>query len=198
MPASRYPLDRKDDHDPHPQPPFSPPGRSAGRRRRAAPPNRLSLALRAALALLAAPAVLAPGAAQASGSGPRGQLPHPGGPLAEALPRFADAAGVTVLFDAALLGARGTGGLNGSYSVSEGFARLLAGSGLAARERSAGIYVLVPQAVTNLDPVRVEGEGSRPAPAGKAAPTASAWTSCRCATGATSAGASSRALISIA
>ena len=56
-----------------------------------------------------------------------------------ALPRFADAAGVTVLFDAALLGARGTGGLNGSYSVSEGFARLLAGSGLAARERSAGI-----------------------------------------------------------
>ena len=63
----------------------------------------------------------------------------PAGPLAEALPRFADAAGVTVLFDAALLGARGTGGLNGSYSVSEGFARLLAGSGLAARERSAGI-----------------------------------------------------------
>ena len=83
--------------------------------------------------------------AGASGSGPRGQLPHPAGPLAEALPRFADAAGVTVLFDAALLGARGTGGLNGSYSVSEGFARLLAGSGLAARERSAGIYVLVPR-----------------------------------------------------
>ena len=50
--------------------------------------------------------------------------------------------------------------------MSEGFARLLASSGLAARERSAGIYVLVPQAgVTNLDPVRVEGEGSRPAPA---------------------------------
>ena len=47
--------------------------------------------------------------------------------------------------------------------MSEGFARLLAGSGLAARERSAGVYVLVPQAgVTNLDPVRVEGEGSRP------------------------------------
>ena len=104
--------------------------------------------------------------AGAIGSGPHGQLPHPAGPLAEALPRFADAAGVTVLFDAALLGARGTDGLNGSYSVSEGFARLLAGSGLAARERSAGVYVLVPQAgVTNLDPVRVEGEGSRPAPA---------------------------------
>ena len=39
--------------------------RSAGRRRRAAPPTRLSLALRAALALSAAPAVLAPCAAQA-------------------------------------------------------------------------------------------------------------------------------------
>ena len=130
-------------------------------------PTRLSLALRAALALLAAPAVLAPGAAQAQAVQARAASYRiPAGPLAEALPRFADAAGVTVLFDAALLGARGTGGLNGSYSVSEGFARLLAGSGLAARERSAGIYVLVPQAgVTNLDPVRVEGEGSRPAPA---------------------------------
>ena len=130
-------------------------------------PTRLSVALRAALALSAAPAVLAPGAAQAQAVQARAASYRiPAGPLAEALPRFADAAGVTVLFDAALLGARGTGGLNGSYSVSEGFARLLAGSGLAARERSAGVYVLVPQAgVTNLDPVRVEGEGSRPAPA---------------------------------
>ena len=110
--------------------------------------------------------VLAPGAAQAQAVQARAASYRiPAGPLAEALPRFADAAGVTVLFDAALLGARGTGGLNGSYSVSEGFARLLAGSGLAARERSAGIYVLVPHGVTNLDPVRVEGEGSRPAPA---------------------------------
>ena len=131
MPASRYPLDRKDDHDPHPQPP-PPPGRSAGRRRRAAPPDPFILALRAALALSAAPAVLAPCAAQAQSVQARAASYRiPAGPLAEALPRFADAAGVTVLFDAALLGARGTGGLNGSYSVSEGFARLLAGSGLA-------------------------------------------------------------------
>ena len=79
-------------------------------------PTRLSLALRAALALLAAPAVLAPGAAQAQAVQARAASYRiPAGPLAEALPRFADAAGVTVLFDAALLGARGTGGLNGSY-----------------------------------------------------------------------------------
>ena len=191
MPASRYPLDRKDDHDPHPQPP---PGRSAEPPR--ARPVYPGLARGAGLS--AAPAVLAPCAAQAQSVQARtASYRIPAGPLAEALPRFADAAGVTVLFDAALLGARGTDGLNGSYSVSEGFARLLAGSGLAARERSAGVYVLVPHGVTNLDPVRVEGRGA-PRPLGKAAPTASAWTNCRCATGATSAGASSRASISIA
>ena len=139
MPASRYPLDRKDDHDPHPQPPPGGPQAADGAPRR---PTRLSLALRAALALSAAPAVLAPCAAQAQSVQARtASYRIPAGPLAEALPRFADAAGVTVLFDAALLGARGTDGLNGSYSVSEGFARLLAGSGLAARERSAGVYV---------------------------------------------------------
>ena len=61
----------------------------------------------------------APGAAQAQAVQARAAgYRIPAGPLAEALPRFADAAGVTVLFDAALLGARGTGGLNGSYSVS--------------------------------------------------------------------------------
>lgn len=80
MPASRYPLDRKDDHDPHPQPPFSPPGRSAGRRRRAAPPDPFIRGLaRGAGSVGRAGGAGAWRRAGASGPGPRGQLPHPGG-----------------------------------------------------------------------------------------------------------------------
>ena len=108
---------------------------------------------------------MAPGAAQAQAVQARAASYRiPAGPLAEALPRFADAAGVTVLFGAALL-ARAAA-LNGSYSVSEGFARLLAGSGLAARERSAGIYAVVPRGRRDEPGSRARrGRGSRPAPA---------------------------------
>ncbi|KAG1588975.1 hypothetical protein G6F46_014660 [Rhizopus delemar] len=70
---------------------------------------------------------IAQASAQAAARGYR----IPAGALAEALPRFADSAGVTVLFDAKLVGQRRTDGLEGTYSVNEGFARLLAGSGLA-------------------------------------------------------------------
>ena len=66
------------------------------------------------------------------------------------------------------MGQRRGAGLNGEYSVADGFARLLAGSGLAARERSPGVFVLqpAPQAgVTQLSPVTVEGEGAVATPA---------------------------------
>jgi hemoglobin/transferrin/lactoferrin receptor protein len=125
----------------------------------------------AALALTALSGALLPAAgawAQASEQAQARGYRIPAGPLAEALPRFADSAGVTVLFDAALVGQRRTAGLDGVYSVSEGFSRLLAGSGLGARERSARVYVLEAQApagVTQLAPVKVEGEGAVAAPA---------------------------------
>ena len=73
-----------------------------------------------------------------------------------------------MLFDAKLVGQRRTDGLEGTYSVNEGFARLLAGSGLAVQERTAGVFVLLPApqpGVTLLTPVQVEGEGAVVTPA---------------------------------
>ncbi|WP_195831164.1 STN domain-containing protein, partial [Bordetella pertussis] len=55
------------------------------------------------------------------------------GPLADALTRFARRAGVVLSFDPALVQGRSTAGLQGVYGVRDGFAALLAGSGLQAR-----------------------------------------------------------------
>lgn len=133
--------------------------------------TRLTLALRLATALAAPAAMLWPAAAAQAQAAPAQQARSyriPAGPLAENLARFADHAGVTVLFDATLVGQRRGAGLNGEYTVADGFARLLAGSGLAARERSPGVFVLqaLPQpGVAQLAPVTVQGEGAVAAPA---------------------------------
>ncbi|CUR79778.1 TonB-dependent hemoglobin/transferrin/lactoferrin family receptor [Achromobacter xylosoxidans] len=133
--------------------------------------TRLTLALRLATALAAPAAMLWPAAAAQAQAVPAQQARSyriPAGPLAENLARFADHAGVTVLFDATLVGQRRGAGLNGEYTVADGFARLLAGSGLAARERSPGVFVLqaLPQpGVAQLAPVTVQGEGAVAAPA---------------------------------
>jgi outer membrane receptor for ferric coprogen and ferric-rhodotorulic acid len=66
------------------------------------------------------------------------------GPLAETLSRFASSAGVALSFDAALLKGRQSPGLQGRYTVAGGFAALLAGSGLQAKQQSNGSYALVP------------------------------------------------------
>ncbi|KAG1535188.1 hypothetical protein G6F50_015368 [Rhizopus delemar] len=121
---------------------------------------------------------IAQASAQAAARGYR----IPAGALAEALPRFADSAGVTVLFDAKLVGQRRTDGLEGTYSVNEGFARLLAGSGLEPARRADGGYTLrrLPQGeITALPAVAVpgardseppsEGSGSYTVPATSAA-----------------------------
>lgn len=66
----------------------------------------------------------------------------PAAPLAEALSRFAGAAGITLAFDAAQLRGLRTPGLQGYYSVSAGFARLLEDSGFEIAANGAGRYVL--------------------------------------------------------
>ena len=84
----------------------------------------------------------------------------PAGPLGAALSRFAGAAGVVLSFDAALTAGRESGGLHGSYDVDEGFARLLAGSGLEARAQGDGSYLLqpAPDAAAVLPAVAVSGK----------------------------------------
>jgi len=66
----------------------------------------------------------------------------PAGPLGNALTDFASQAGVTIQIDSSVLEGRRSAGLNGNFSVQEGFARLLSGSGMDAIERSRNIYVL--------------------------------------------------------
>ncbi|GHC97396.1 TonB-dependent receptor [Pseudorhodoferax aquiterrae] len=66
----------------------------------------------------------------------------PAGPLGDALTQFAASAGVAVQLDASLVAGRRSPGLDGRVGVREGFARLLAGSGLEVQERSRGIWVL--------------------------------------------------------
>lgn len=66
----------------------------------------------------------------------------PSGPLAEVLSRFAGAADVTLVFDAAQLAGLRSGGLDGRYSVREGFSRLLTGSGYETVSTGSGRYSL--------------------------------------------------------
>lgn len=66
----------------------------------------------------------------------------PAGPLGATLSRFAGQAGVVLSFDAQLTAGKQSPGLQGSYSVAQGFARLLGNSGLQAVEESDGDYSL--------------------------------------------------------
>lgn len=89
------------------------------------------------------------------------------GPLGDVLAQFAAAAGVPLSFDPALLAGQRSGGLNGVYTVRDGFARLLAGSGYALAEQGGGAYSLrkLPAAeggVTTLPAVTVAAAGVSP------------------------------------
>ncbi|WDY60262.1 TonB-dependent receptor [Pseudomonas sp. PSKL.D1] len=66
------------------------------------------------------------------------------GPLADVLARFAANAGVPLSFDPALLNGIHSQGLDGTYSVPDGFARLLDGSGYSLISTDSGGYTLAP------------------------------------------------------
>ncbi|MCC7701758.1 TonB-dependent siderophore receptor [Janthinobacterium sp. GW460P] len=66
----------------------------------------------------------------------------PAGPLAGALNRYAQQAGVSIVIDAARVQGLQSPGLQGSYALDDGFAALLRGSGYAIGKTSTG-YVLV-------------------------------------------------------
>lgn len=87
----------------------------------------------------------------------------PAGPLAETLTRFASIAGVSVQVDARLVEGLRSAGLSGSHTIASGLARLLAGCGLEAVERSRDTYVLrsLPKAANGeatLAPVTVSAQ----------------------------------------
>ncbi len=66
----------------------------------------------------------------------------PAGPLNAALSRFAGEAGVLLAGNAGLVEGKRSSGLKGSYSVQDGFAALLAGTGLEAFRQGDGSYGL--------------------------------------------------------
>ncbi|MES2531987.1 MAG: TonB-dependent siderophore receptor [Pseudomonadota bacterium] len=98
----------------------------------------------------------------------------PAGALGPALSRFAASAGITLSFEPSLTEGRQTAGLRGSHALSDGFAQLLAGSGLEAVARAGGGYTLRRSAAasagaradgmssaTTLEEVRVTAEADR-------------------------------------
>ena len=113
-------------------------------------PAVLAVAIRRAIVLIALGATTGV-AAQTAGSvetnsaasaTARKAYALPAGPLGDVLANFAGKAGVSVQLDARLVEARASAGLQGNHTVREGFALLLAGTGLEVVERGGGIYVL--------------------------------------------------------
>jgi outer membrane receptor for ferric coprogen and ferric-rhodotorulic acid len=82
------------------------------------------------------------GAAFAQSSVPQRQYDIPAGALGPALNQFALQAGVSIVVEPAKVQGLRTQGLKGSYSVTDGFVRLLDGTGYAIGSTPAG-YVLV-------------------------------------------------------
>jgi len=112
-------------------------------------------------ALTAAPMASTAQTAARSAAQDRSRYDIPAGPVASTAMRFAGEAGVTLSFDPALAQDGRSAGLRGVYGVEEGFAALLAGSGLEA-VREAGGYRLrasaVPQGARTLSPVIVSAQ----------------------------------------
>lgn len=80
------------------------------------------------------------------------------GPLAQVLNQYSAEAGVFVSSPGTLTGGRRSPGVQGSFTVDEGFAALLAGTGLRARQLPDGGYVLHEETAggaTQLAPVTV-------------------------------------------
>ena len=90
--------------------------------------------------LLAGASLHAQAAAQASPAAISYAIPA--GPLAGALNRYAQQAGVSIVIDASKVQGLQTAGLQGSHAIEDGFAVLLRGSGYAIGKTSTG-YVLV-------------------------------------------------------
>lgn len=104
------------------------------------PHHTLKLAVLGVSLAWLAPMVVGGNAAQAASMQKRYAIAP--GPLGEVVGRFANEAGVILSFDPALTAGKQSAGLNGTYSVEQGFAVLLAGAELAASPAQDGSYLL--------------------------------------------------------
>lgn len=116
---------------------------------KAAPLSKRPTAQAARVAMLGALAVAPlfagaqPSTAQPPGAAFAAQrFDVPAGPLAPAISRFAATASVGISFESAQLQGLHSAGLQGTYTVDQGFAQLLRGSGWEAEHRGGGNYAL--------------------------------------------------------
>ncbi|WP_338879070.1 TonB-dependent siderophore receptor [Achromobacter veterisilvae] len=130
--------------------------------------TRRAVALALASLAVAAPAPGAAADAQPSASRSLAPIVYdiPAGTLDQVLNAYAQRAGVMITIDGSLTAGASSQGLRGAYGVREGFAAILAGSGLAAQPQGGG-YVLrrVPvgqTGVATLEAVTVSGAGVAP------------------------------------
>ncbi|WP_286786441.1 MULTISPECIES: TonB-dependent siderophore receptor [Pseudomonas] len=118
----------------------------------------LFASLLAATPLLASPSALAQSAASEQARG----YAIPAGNLDQALNRFASEAGILLSVDSRLTAGKSSPGLSGSYTVNDGLAHLLAGTGLRAT-RAQGNYALelAPErsSALELDGINVSSSG---------------------------------------
>lgn len=124
------------------------------------------LAAACVVVLLSASNLLAAEVPDAAAASAAHEVHIPAGSLTEVLSRYAAAAGVALSFSSQQTGDRQSPGIDGRYGVDEGFAKLLAGSGLGADRQRDGSYVLrtapvapeIPGSATLLAPVQVTAQ----------------------------------------
>lgn len=104
--------------------------------------HAVALALCGAVAWSAMPAPALAQAASAQAPAQQRAYRIAAGPLAPALHTLASEAGVALMFTPAQTDGKTTAGLNGSYTLAQAYATLLAGSGLQAVLLENGSYVL--------------------------------------------------------
>ncbi len=108
-------------------------------------PRRTTLAILIHFALCGIAIVAATHApvAQAQSAAAQHSFQVAAGPLEDALNQFARQAGITLSFDPSAVSGRQAAALNGRHTVEQGFALLLAGSGLQAMRNVNGAYGLL-------------------------------------------------------
>lgn len=127
------------------------------------PVTALRASALAAAVALAMPALAqqAPQASETRGLAGLHQFDVAGGSLATVLNQYAQAAGVLISFDAGALQGLPSPGVQGQYSVEDGFRQVLRGSGFEAQATGPGRYVLraIPAGQTQLlETVTVRGQ----------------------------------------
>ncbi|EXX96173.1 secretin and TonB N terminus short domain protein [Bordetella holmesii 1058] len=115
-------------------------------------------------------------------------------PLADALARYADQAGLTLLYEPSAVAGLKSPGLHGNYTPEQALARLLAGTPLVATRQGNGTYVVRPAGnVPQLPPSPSKARARAPIPPGTRSPRGPNWTPLWPTAGATSANGWTRA-----